>query len=152
MIADDVSNREHVHDQQLTPAIGHHHSDSDSVHSNPSDSTQFYPASNEFAPPPNFQQPYYPNNAINNGVYADPVYASGANVPVYNPANFGPTNGPTLPQDDPYVHPQNLPHPDAYSYDQRGRHDEGYRSGPDNVSAPRDFEHSESGMSRRVLR
>ncbi|KAE9966547.1 hypothetical protein BLS_006937 [Venturia inaequalis] len=124
----------------------HYHSDSDSVLSIRSDtSTQFYPASNQFAPPPpNFQQPYHSQNFINGGGYAEPVYASGANIPVYNPANFGPTNGPTLPPDDPYVHQYNLPHQDPYSYEQHGRHDEGYRSGPDNVSAPRNFEHSES--------
>lgn len=137
----------------LIVTLGHHYSDSDSVLSDRSElSTQFYPASNQFAPPPpNFQQPYHPQHVINGGGYAEPVYASGANIPVYNPANFGPTNGPTLPPDDPYVHQHNLPHQDPYSYE-HGRHDEGYRSGPDNVSAPRDFEHSESGMSRQVLR
>lgn len=77
---------------------------------------------------------------------------SGANnVPAYNPADYGPSTGPTLPREEPaetihFHQPQyGEPHYDPVEHGDQYRH----RAGPENVSAPHAYEHSaEPGMSR----
>jgi hypothetical protein len=97
--------------------------------------SQYYPATNTFAPPP--------TGTVGNPNYADPNYGMPRDHPVYNPAEYGPITGPTLPQQDPY--PYN--HTESYEprYDDPNR-----RRDPENVSAPLQSEgHSEPGTSTR---
>lgn len=91
--------------------------------------------------------------------YSEP-YMSGAqqqphNIPAYNPADYGPTSGPTLPRDEPpheYPYPNQAaaaPYPEQ-PYGGPFPPNQGYPGpGPENVSAPQAYERSEPGMSRQ---
>jgi hypothetical protein len=107
---------------------------------NPSEpSTQFYPHNNQFAPPPS-SQAYPPQQG-----QPEYAYAPNGNIPAYNPAEYGPTTGPTLPREDPYAH-----RPPHDPYAQQDHYEEGYPRDPEHVSAPRAFEHSEPGTFRAL--
>jgi len=58
--------------------------------------------------------------------------------PIYNPAEYGPNTGPTLPQQDPYPYNNNNMEPYNRQYDDPNRQydDPNRRPGPENVSAP----------------
>jgi hypothetical protein len=105
-------------------------------------SSQYYPNSNQFAPPPP-PGGYGPPSPGYGGAPGSPGYVENAygGVPPqqqhvqprsYNPAEYGPTTGPTLPREDHTYQSQT----ETYPRDQRQERDDGYRSGPEhNVSA-----------------
>jgi hypothetical protein len=133
--------------------VGHSADDDTNSTTDPSytstDSTQFYPASNQFAPPPAPQQ--YPQQTIHPN-YSEPYMSGANNVPAYNPADYGPTNGPTLPREDPLQYPDPQPYSQYdHPYGPPETHDDHRHrpSGPENVSVPLAYEHSEPGTSRQ---
>jgi hypothetical protein len=98
---------------------------------------QYYPASNQFPPPPPAAGAYGGQPPQSYGAPpANPPYPEAEHPPharaynpasQYNPADYGPTNGPTLPPDDPYAHPTG--HSDYRDEPRRDPH------GPENVSS-----------------
>jgi len=80
--------------------------------------------------------PAHPNPS-----YVDSAYGT-ASIPAYNPAQYGPTTGPTLPRDDPYGRAYQ-PHANDYPNDYPPHPSDPYAPrnndprNPENVSAPR---------------
>lgn len=101
------------------------------------DNPTFYPQTNTFPPPPSGAGTGY--GAPPPGGYVDSAYGSGVpqasmarDQPAYNPAEYGPTHGPTLPPQaqDPYVQEPYARDP----YDRRYE-DPARGPGPEHVSA-----------------
>jgi hypothetical protein len=106
------------------------------------DPMQYYPSTNQFPPPPNSASPGYPPA----GPYNAPPPVQGApndsfNPAPYNPAEYPPPAGPTMPAEQYYAHRDGVQSPsqEYYGNHEGGTplppHGNGYPHNPENVSA-----------------